>query len=312
MPKPIIAIQMDDFDNINYSTDTTILLATELQNRDLQIFCYTPNNLIFDGSKLQAKGCYVNLFEDEQKFYEIQKTDLLDLEKADLVLIRQNPPFDINYITNTYLLEKLHGKTLVLNNPKAIRDNPEKLMIYHFPKYILPSVIGSNLEMLKEFYSLHQDVMIKPLYNFGGNEIKRISSHEDLQKTLSSYIKEHEQIVMQKFLPSVFNGDKRILMADGEVVGALKRIPASGSVTSNLAAGGKAAITDLTDKEIEVASTVGKFLKSNDLFLAGIDILDGCLLEINITSPTGYKSYNKLYNTQIERRIVDSLLKKVF
>ena len=307
----IIAIQMDSFDKVRYATDTTVLLATELQNRGLSIFCYTPNNLSYLNGRLYAQGHYVRFFTDEQNFYEVIKADILALEKAAVVLIRQNPPFDMNYITNTYLLERLQGKTLVLNDPKEIRNNPEKIMIYNFPDFIVPSIIGFQMEQLEEFYHGHQDVVIKPLYNFGGNEVKRIISRAEFQNIMPSYIKEHQQVIVQKFMPAVFKGDKRVLMAEGEIIGALKRTPQDGRVAANLAAGGQASQTELTAREIEVCQQVGKFLKTRNLFLAGIDILDGYLLEINITSPTGFKTYNQLYNAHIEKQIIDLLLKKL-
>ena len=199
----IIAIQMNDFDKVRYATDTTVLLATELQSRGYLIFCYTPNNLSYQNDQLYAQGSYVRFFTDEKKFYEVSKTDTLALENAALVLIRQNPPFDMNYITNTYLLERLQGKTLVLNDPKEIRNNPEKLMIYNFPDFIVPSIIGFTMEPLEEFYLNHQDVIIKPLYNFGGNEVKRITTLTEFKTTLPAYIKEHKQVIVQKFLPEV-------------------------------------------------------------------------------------------------------------
>ena len=313
MPKTsqFIAIQMDNFDKIRYTTDTTVLLATELQSRGYSVFCYTPNNLSYQNNRLYAKGRYVRFFDDENNFYEVIKADTLDLEKATLVLIRQNPPFDMNYITNTYLLEKLQGKTLVLNDPREIRNNPEKLMIYNFPDFITPSIIGFEMEQLEEFYLNHKDVIIKPLYNFGGNEVKRITTLTEFKTILPEYIKKHEQVIVQKFLPAVFKGDKRVLIVDGEIMGALKRVPKEGQVAANLAAGGHAEQTELTVREIEVCQKVGKFLKPRNLFLAGIDLLDGYLLEINITSPTAFKTYNSLYKANIEQQVIDVLLKKI-
>jgi glutathione synthase len=163
---------------------------------------------------------------------------------------------------------------------------------------------------MEEFYHQHKDVVIKPLYSFGGNEVKRINTFSEFNNTLPAYIKKHKHITIQKFLPAVHKGDKRVLMVDGEIIGALKRIPKQGHIAANLAAGGRAEPTELTVKEIEVCRKVGKFLKPRNLFLAGIDLLDGYLLEINVTSPTTFKTYNELYKTKIEQKIIDILLKK--
>jgi glutathione synthase len=307
----IIAIQMDEFEKIRYASDSTILFARELQKHNYQIFCYTPANLRLENNQLKASGQYVEFFDNEDHYYEVIRSDVLDLENTALVLIRQNPPFNMDYITTTYLLEKLQGKTVVLNDPKEIRNNPEKLMIYNFPDHVLPSIIAEELVALIAFYNAHQDVIIKPLYDFGGNAVKRITSLEQLQTTLPDYLQKHKKIIMQKFLPAIFKGDKRVLMADGQIVGAFRKVPAMGKVTSNLVAGGKAEHTELTSQEMEICRAVGKFLNAKNLFLAGIDILDGYLLEINITSPTGFKAYNQLYNVAIEKQIIHSLVKRI-
>ncbi len=306
-----IAIQMDPIEKLNFSSDSTLLIATELQARGYRIFYYTPLNLSYQNHSVLAQGHFVKLYDNPGYYFELEEPAILQLEKVELVLIRQNPPFDMNYLTTTYLLDRLNLKTLVLNNPREIRNNPEKLMIYNFPDFINNSIVSSNLKQLENFYLSCNDVIIKPLYDFGGNSVQRIKDHSTFNKLIGPYLAKHTTIIMQRFLPNVVKGDKRVLMVDGKIVGAILRIPQSGKITANLIAGGVAHKTNLTSKEVNACQAVGDFLHSKNLFLAGIDLLDGYLLEINITSPTAYKAYNKLYNEKIEKEIVDLLLQKV-
>lgn len=306
----IVAIQMDPIKNLNFITDSTLIIALELQARGYKIFSYQPVDLSYQNHQVLAQGNFVKLFDNEKYYYELQEAKILNLEEAEIVLIRQNPPFNMDYITATYLLDKLHNKTLVLNDPQELRNHSEKFMIYSFPDHINESIVSSNIKQLETFFLNFKDVILKPLYDFGGSHIERIKNHTEFNNVVSPYLQKHKTIIMQKFLPNVANGDKRVLMVDGKITGAILRVPQQGKVTANLATGGVAHKTTLNAKEVKACQDVGEFLHAKNLFLAGIDLLDGYLLEINVTSPTCFKTYRDLYDDKIEKTIVDVMVQK--
>lgn len=309
--KKIVAIQMDPLDKINFVSDSSVLLALELQARGYEIFHYTPPNLSLIDNQIVAKGHYISLKEDGKDFFALIKADQLQLRNAVLVLVRQDPPFNMEYITSTYLLDLVSKNTLILNNPTAIRDYPEKLSVYEFAEYVPPSVISYDKEVLREFLFQHREAVIKPLYSFAGDAVKLIYERDDYEIIFDKYLYEYKQIVLQKFLPAIRNGDTRVIVVDGEVMGAMSRIPERGQILSNVARGAMATCTKLSDKEEKICETIAPILKANNLFIAGIDMIAGYLIEINITSPTALRQLNLLYSCEVEKQIVDKLEKKI-
>ena len=305
----IVGLQIDPIESLNFETDSSILLAQELEIRGFKIFYYTPINLFIKNSKPHALGKYVSLTGSTP--YEFKSPELeLNLEDCTIVLLRQDPPFNMTYITTTHILELLPRTTTVVNNPKSVRNLPEKLSVTKFLEFTPNTLITQSLDQLQRFYEENKSFILKPLYGHGGNEVIKISNREQLNTMGSAHLNKHGYVVAQEFLPEVVNGDKRVFLVDGLVLGGFARIPKSGSILANMAAGGSVTKTTLTAKEIEISEKVASFLKANDIFIAGIDLIAERLIEINVTSPTGLKAFNKLYEKNIESEIIDKLLKK--
>ncbi|AIL65377.1 Glutathione synthetase [Rickettsiales bacterium Ac37b] len=296
-----IAIQMDPLANINFLTDTTILLAYEAYLRGYKIHYYNPTNLALNQSKVMA---YVQqlTFGQEHKAYKLSPPELLDLSTMQVILIRQDPPFDMTYLTTTYILEHLSSKVLVINNPTEIRNCPEKIFVHNFQQFMPPTLITNNIQLIKEFKNKHNEVVLKPLYCYGGQDIIHLTHNDDnLDSLINMYMKLYSTpLIIQQYLPEVKYGDKRAILIDGELVGAFSRIPESGKIVSNLAAGGIACAAELTSHEKYICNIVGLELKKRGLFLAGLDFINEYITEINITSPTGFVSVNKFYNIKLE------------
>ncbi|MDP1975417.1 MAG: glutathione synthase [Alphaproteobacteria bacterium] len=308
----IIALQMDPIESINVSTDTSFMIGLEAQRRGFQLFCYHPHNLSLSLEGLKAYGHFIKLYDNPDHYFEKQDPVLFDLKQADIVWVRQDPPFDLAYITATYLLDTIASTTLVLNNPKSIRDYPEKLLPFQFQEFMAPTLISRNIEDFYNFFETHQDVVLKPLYGAKGHAVIRLKDKENLGGAVDLFqALENTPFIMQKFIPEVSLGDKRILFVDGDVVGAFKRIPQTGYIRSNIALGGTAELCDLTLKEQKLAKVLGPFLKEKGLFLAGIDVIGDYLTEINITSPTGYVLLNRLNNQKTHEIIWDKALEKL-
>lgn len=312
MPK-IVAVQTDPIESLNYETDTSVLLAEELASRGFEIFFYTPKDLYFAECGLAASGYFVNIVGGERRFYELQgKKATINFSKVSMLMIRQNPPFDEAYLTNTYLLEHLPESCFVFNNPKAIRDFPEKLSALSFPDFIPKTIIAGDYGRLLEFYSDHKMVVIKPIHGFGGNDVVMIDSLKMFKDVVPKYLDKFGHCILQEYFPSIKpQGDKRVLIANGKVLGAINRRPSAGSILSNLAAGGSAYATVLTKRELEISTKVAKHLHKHGIFMAGIDLIDEHLIEINVTSPTGFKSFNKVTGREIHKEIVDMLIKRL-
>jgi glutathione synthase len=307
----IVALQIDPISLLNYESDTSILLGLELQARGFEIYTYMPHQLSLINGKLIAHGRFIKLNAHSDKFYQVMREESLELAKVKLVLMRQDPPFNMDYITATYLLDLIKDKVLVVNNPTAVRNNIEKLIVYRLPQYLPPSIISQNIEELTSFWRKHKDVIIKPLYGHGGNFIKHIKEKDDFLGAALEALEKHKHIVVQKFLPAIMQGDTRVAMVNGKVLQAMRRVPADGKIESNLAAGGKAIAHELTVKEKEICNAVGALLKQENIFFAGVDLIEEHLIEINITSPTGLLALNHIYGDSYETKVIDALLAKL-
>jgi len=292
--KKIVAIQGDPIKTINVKTDTTLLLALEAQRRGYTIYHYETKDLTFSNNTVYALSKRVEFNKDKNKFYSIKDLKLLNLSKTNFVLMRQNPPFNMDYITATFLLEKISKKTKIINNPTAVRNMPEKLYSIDFLKLMPPTIFTKSIDEIYKFKTRHKKIVIKPTHGYGGKNILFISKNLVKSKIIN-YLKKHEHVMVQKFIPEVKYGDKRVFIIDGIIKGAIQRIPKEGSIVSNIGQGGKALETTLTTKEAYIAKIVARSLKKNKIVFAGIDLIGNYLTgDINITSPTGIKNFKDL------------------
>ena len=290
----IVVIQGDAIQTLNSRTDTTLLLALEAQRRGYKIYYYETKNLTFSNSSVRALSKEVKFLENKKKFYSIKRSKLLDLSKASFILMRQNPPFNMDYITATFLLDKISKKTQIINNPFAVRNMPEKLYSIDFLKLMPPTIFTRSIDEIEKFKKKHRKIVIKPTHGYGGKNILFIN--KNIKKTkIANYVKKYKHVMVQKFIPQVKYGDKRIFIIGGVIKGAIRRIPKKGSIVSNIGQGGKAVSTILTRKEIRIAKVIAKNLKKNKIVFAGIDLISNYLTgDINITSPTGLKNFKDL------------------
>jgi len=297
-----VAVQMDPLDSINIKTDSTYIICIEAQRRGYKLFHYLPSDMSVVGNKVYAKGSYFNLFQHSKNFFKKHKFQTVDLNSFNFILIRQDPPFNINYITSTYLLDMVK-RPIILNNPKSIRDNSEKLSMLNFKDLIPPTIITKDIKEFIKFQKTYRNTIIKPLYGNGGYGIEKISGFKKNQiKKFSRLIdKLNQPIVVQKFLPEIRFGDRRIVLINGNYVGSVARIPKKGKITANFHTGGTAKKTSLIKRDSKICKVLGPFLKKNKLFFAGIDVIGNYLTEINVTSPTGIQEINRLNNCSIEK-----------
>lgn len=306
------AAQMDDIASINIKKDSTFAVLFAAQERGHEIFYYLPNQLNYDFTeqKLTAIVRKIRLTREE-KFYEILDESEQDLRDFDVILVRQDPPFNMDYITSTYLLEKIRDHVIILNNPTEIRNAPEKLFIADFPDLTPPTIVTSNVEKVADFRAKIGDIILKPLYACGGQGIVLLKKDDMNLSSIFTMMMQIYQapIVAQKFLPEVKDGDKRILLINGVAHGGITRMAKSGEVRSNLDAGGEAVKLDLSAREQEICRIIGPELKRRGLFFVGIDVIGGYLTEINVTSPTGIVQTNKLNNVKIDELIVKEIEK---
>jgi glutathione synthase len=285
-----VAVQMDPVEGINIETDTSFMMMMEAQSRGHQLWVYTPDKLSLEGGRVTARARPVTVRAVKGDHATLGETRVLDLEgEIDVVLMRQDPPFDMAYITATHFLDKVHPKVLVVNNPTEVRNAPEKLFVTDFPGVQPPTLITSDHEAIYDFRERHGDMVLKPLHGGGGSGVVRLKADDP---NLDALLELHaligrDQVIAQKFIPAVSKGDKRVLLVDGEPVGAINRIPAEGQVRSNLARGGRAAAVELTARDLELCAIIGPELKRRGLLFVGIDVIGDYLTEINVTSPTG-------------------------
>jgi glutathione synthase len=291
-----IAVQMDPIQRINIKGDSTYALLLEAQKRSHALSYYTPDRLALLNGRVFASVEALSVRDQAGDYFTLSQPRRVELAEFDVVLLRQDPPFDLAYITSTHLLERIHPKTLVVNDPAQVRNAPEKILVTEFPDLMPPTLITRDLAEIKAFRAEYNDIVMKPLYGHGGGAVFRIT-HDDLNFG-SLYdmfsVTFREQWVVQKFLPAVKQGDKRILLVDGEFAGAVNRIPAADDLRSNMVRGGAPAATDLTVREREICMRLGPTLRARGMILVGIDVIGDWLTEINVTSPTGIRAVKNL------------------
>ena len=289
MKNKTIAIQGDSLKILNPKTDTTIFLAIEAQKNN-KIFYYEPKDLYIKNKDIFAKGAFVKFSYLSNSYFKILNKQILKLEEADIILIRQDPPFNLEYITTTHILEKLK-KPNIINNPTAIRNISEKLYSTLFAKYMPNTIFTSNLDEICKFIEINKKVVIKPIYGFGGNDIHLVTNKTS-KSMLKKIVGKRGHLMCQKFLPGIKKGDKRVFILNGKVRGAISRVPKDGSFLSNISKGAIAKITKINKKEMKICREIGRDLKKNNIFFSGIDFISGKLNgDINVTSPTGIKTY---------------------
>jgi glutathione synthase len=310
-----VVVQMDPLERINIAGDSTFAIMLKAQELGNELYWYRPEDLSFAEGRLWTMGYPVTIRRVEGDHYSSGEPRILDLGKGvDVVLMRQDPPFDLGYITATHLLERIQGETLVVNDPRSVRDAPEKLWVLDFPQFMPPTAITRSLGLTRKFLAEHGEIVIKPLHGFAGGSVFRIGSDgRNLASLFELFNRTYrEPHVIQKFIPEISEGDKRIVLVDGEVAGAINRIPGQGEIRSNLAVGGKAAKTELTEREEEICALLGPECRKRGLVFVGIDVIGGkWLTEINVTSPTGIVAIDAFAGTDtpaliwaaIERRL---------
>ena len=308
-----VAVQMDPIEKINIAGDSTFALLLEAQGRGHSVRYYTPDRLSMRGDRIIAETRPLSVRDVAGDHFTLGDAELTDLSKVDVVLLRQDPPFDLAYITTTHLLERIHPKTLVVNNPSSVRNAPEKLMVMNYPQLMPPTLVSRDKALIEAFRAEHGDVVMKPLYGNGGAAVFKIGRTDPNFGSLFDLFTAtfREPWVIQRFLPQVTQGDKRIILVDGEAAGAVNRVPAENDIRSNMVRGGAARATDLTPREKEICSTIGPELKKRGLIFVGIDVIDGNLTEINVTSPTGVRAIKKLGGPDLAAAIWDSIESKV-
>ncbi|MFZ5791460.1 MAG: glutathione synthase [Pseudomonadota bacterium] len=304
-----VAIQMDPIEGVNIDTDSTFVLGLEAQRRGHALFHYLPRQLFFREGRVYARARPLQLRRQRGNHFTLGEEQTLDLATLDIVLMRQDPPFDMAYITATHLLEHIHPATLVVNDPVHVRNAPEKLFVTHFPGLMPPTLITSDKAEILAFRKEHGDIIIKPIYGNGGAGVFHlVPADENLNALLELFTQLYrEPVIVQRYLPEVREGDKRIILVDGEPVGAIARVPPPGEARSNLHVGGKAVKAGLSPREREICEAIGPALKSRGLVFVGIDVIGSHLTEINVTSPTGIQEINRFDGVQIEARIWDAI-----
>ena len=300
MTNKIIAIQGNHLSQLNPKTDTTIFLANEIQNKNYKLFYFTPKNLSIINKKVVAKGSFVKFSYTNKNFYKIIKNQKLDLIKCKFILIRQDPPFNLEYISTTFILENIKNKVKIINDPTSIRNISEKLYSAKFLKFMPPTIFTQNISEIKNFFKRCKKVIIKPIHSFGGNDIYLLDNFKF--NLINRFIKKYDHIMCQKFLPDIRKGDKRVFIINGKVRGAISRIPKKNSFLSNMSKGAKPIITKLTKKETKISNYIAKDLKQKKIFFAGIDFIGQKLNgDINVTSPTGLKTFYDLSNINLAK-----------
>ncbi len=300
-----VAFQMDPIESVDINADSTFRIAEEAQNRGHDLYYYLPDDLVFDEGKIRAKLRSLKLKRIEGEHSELGEAHDTDLREMDVIWLRQDPPFDMHYITNTHLLERLRDDVLVVNDPFWVRNFPEKLLVLNFQDLTPPTMIARNLERIKEFRARHGDVIVKPLYGNGGAGVFRIKPDDSNLNSLFEVFTatSREPLIVQKFLPDVSAGDKRIILVDGEAVGAINRVPAKGETRSNMHVGGRPEKIELTARDREICVQIGPFLKEHGQIFVGIDVIGEYLTEINVTSPTGIQELERFDGVNIAEKI---------
>ncbi|MEA2977064.1 MAG: glutathione synthase [Alphaproteobacteria bacterium] len=307
-----VAVQMDPIERINIRGDSTIALLLEAQRRGHGISYYTPSKLAMRDGQVFASVQPLAVRDQEGDHFTLGEARRAELSGFDVVLLRQDPPFDLNYITTTHLLERVHPKTLVVNDPAHVRNAPEKIFVTEFPDLMPPTLITRDLAEIKAFRAEHGDIVMKPLYGNGGEAVFKLAREDMNFRSLYDMFAAtfREAWVVQKFLPAVREGDKRIILVDGEFAGAINRVPAADDIRSNLIRGGAAKATELTPREREICKRLGPSLRERGLIFVGIDVIGNLLTEINVTSPTGIRAIANLGGPDIAAMVWDVIESK--
>lgn len=304
-----VAIQMDPIQSININADSTFMLAQEAQARGHALFHYLPSQLAFKNGRVVARVRPLTVRRQWGDHFTLGDEQLIDLATMDVVLMRQDPPFDMAYITATHLLEHVHPRTLVVNDPVHVRNAPEKLLVTHFPGLMPPTLITSDRQQILDFRAEYQDIVLKPLFGNGGAGVFHVRpDDENLNSLLEMFTQLfREPVIVQSYLPEVRQGDKRIILVDGHPVGAVNRVPQAGEARSNLHVGGTAMKAELTARDREICDAIGPTLRERGLIFVGIDVIGRYLTEINVTSPTGIQEINRFDGVHIESLIWDAI-----
>jgi glutathione synthase len=305
MTNKFIAVQGNHPSKLNPKSDTSVFLANEIQSK-YKIFYYDPKDLSIINSKVIAKGFFIKFDYNQKKFFKIIKNQKLNLELCKYILIRQDPPFNLEYISTTYILDQIKHKVKIINDPTSIRNVSEKLYSAKYQKFMPDTIFSQNLDEIKSFFKRNKKVIVKPIHSYSGNDILLMNSFN--LKTINNFIKKHDHIMCQKFLPKISKGDKRVFIINGKVVGAISRVPKKGSFLSNMSKGAVPINIKLTKSELKISKLISKDLKKENIFFAGIDFIDQKLNgDINVTSPTGLKSYYDLSGINLAKLFWEEL-----
>ncbi|WP_238370771.1 glutathione synthase [Heliomarina baculiformis] len=304
-----IAFQMDPITEVNINADSSFRLAEEAQARGHELFYYSPDHLAFEEGRVTARGHDMTVQRVEGDPAVLGERRTVDLGDFDVVWLRQDPPFDMHYITATHLLDRLKGETLVVNDPFWVRNYPEKLLVLDFPDLTPPTTIARDLEVIKAFKAKHGDIILKPLYGNGGAGVFRLDENDRNLSSLHELFTgfSREPLIVQKFLPDVSNGDKRVILVDGEPVGAINRVPAKGETRSNMHVGGRPEKIALSDREREICAAIGPLLREKGQIFVGIDVIGNYLTEINVTSPTGIQELERFDGINVAATIWEAI-----
>ena len=293
MTNKTIAIQGNPPSKLNPKTDTSIFLANEIQKKKYKIFYYDPRDLSIINSSVVAKGFFIKFDYNRKKFFKILKKKKLILSKCKFILVRQDPPFNLEYISSTYILEKIKNKVRIVNDPTSIRNISEKLYSTKYQKFMPNSIFTQDINEIKKFLKINNKIILKPIHSYGGNDIILLDKFN--LKIIKKFLRKHNYIMCQKYLPNIYKGDKRVFLINGKIMGAISRIPKKGSFLSNLSKGARPIITKLTKLEKRISKIIAKDLKKENIFFAGIDFIDQKINgDINVTSPTGLKTFYDL------------------
>ena len=300
MTNNIVAIQGNHPSRLNPITDTSIFLANEIQSKNYRIFYYDPKNLSIINSKVIAEGFFITFTYKQKKFFKILKKQKLDLTKCKFILIRQDPPFNLEYISTTYILDSIKTKVRVVNDPSSIRSISEKLYSAKYQKFMPNTIFTQNINEIRNFFKKNKKVILKPINSYSGNNIHLLKKFD--VKFIKNFIKKHDHIICQKYLPKIIHGDKRVFLINGKIVGAISRVPKKGSFLSNMSKGARPINTRLTRVEKKISKLIAHNLRKENIFFAGIDFIDQKLNgDINVTSPTGLKTYYDLTNINLAK-----------
>ena len=300
MTNNIVAIQGNHPSKLNPITDTSIFLANEIQGKNYKIFYYDPKNLSIINSKVIAEGFFIKFTYKQKKSFKILKKQKLDLTKCKFILIRQDPPFNLEYISTTYILDSIKTKVRIINDPSSIRSISEKLYSAKYQKFMPNTIFTQNINEIKKFFKKNKKVILKPINSYSGNNIHLLKKFD--LKLIKNFIKKHDHIICQKYLPKIIHGDKRVFLINGKIVGAISRVPKKGSFLSNMSKGARPINTKLTRLEKKISKLIAHNLKKENIFFAGIDFIDQKLNgDINVTSPTGLKTYYDLTNINLAK-----------